>query len=292
MRRVTRPAASRPKFHRLAIAQVRELTEDSIEVTFDIPEQLRDEFRYRGGQYVTVRAEVDGEVVQRSYSICSSPASNVLSIAIKQDQNGTFSSWALSNLRAGMTMSVLKPLGEFVSAHGQRRESDAGQTPSDIVRDEIRDHATPYIVAIAAGSGITPIMSITQELLTASDVATVDLVYSNRTPSSVMFARELDELQREYPGRFRVHHIYSRSAVQTPLRAGRLDAPKLHELLDAAAAAFPNADVDEWLLCGPNGLVETAKAVLQERGVAPERIKHEMFATSAKPQKPQEPATS
>lgn len=254
----------RARFHPLTVAGVRKLTANSVEVTFDVPEELADEYDYVAGQYVALRADVpsyDGEPVQlrRSYSICAAPRRGEIKVGIKKDSGGLFSTWANESLTAGEQIEVMSPQGTFVSKADLLRHGDA-----------------QHLVAIAAGSGVTPVMAITRQVLEGDPEATVDLVYANRSSSDVMFVEELADLKDRYPARIAVHHVLSREQRISPLLSGRLDQEKLTALLDHV---LRTEDTDEWFLCGPMDLVQMVRDLLEAKGVENERVRFELFTT-------------
>lgn len=253
-----RPARKRARFHRLEVAEVRPLTDDSVEVTFRVPEELAGEYDYRPGQYVALRREIDGHELRRSYSICRPPVPGSLSVAIKRDLGGRFSTWANSELAAGEELDVMSPQGTFTSG-----------------LDSL-DGA--HLVGIAAGSGITPLMSLAHTVLAASDTSRFTLIYTNRSTQGVMFLEELADLKDRYPARLALHHVLSREQRQAPLLSGRIDEAKLRTMLDVLV---PPATIDEWFLCGPFDLVQLARDTLADVGVPAEQVRFELFQTDA-----------
>jgi ring-1,2-phenylacetyl-CoA epoxidase subunit PaaE len=245
----------RATFHDLTISRVRHLTDDAIEVSFAVPEALRDDYDYSPGQYIALRTTVDGEDVRRSYSICQAPVTGELKVGIKRDLGGLFSTWALDNLRAGMQVSVMVPEGKFVS---QRVDGPA------------------HYAAIAAGSGITPVVALIESALRADPRNRFSLVYSNRTAMDTMFVDELADLKDRYPSRLALYHVLTRERRSSELLSGRLDAEKLDEILEHLIA--PDA-VDEWFVCGPFALVQLVRDTLATRGVPAAKIRFELFTT-------------
>lgn len=238
------------EFHPLAV-KVRPETDDAVSLTFEVPEPLRDTFRHTPGQHLVLRTTLDGEDVRRSYSICSSPGSGTLRVGIKRIPNGVFSTWATTALRDGDTVEVMAPIGEF------------GYTP---------DPATAgAYVALAAGSGITPVLSILTAILEVETASEVTLVYGNRTTTSIMFLEDIEALKNRFPDRFRVIHVLSREPHDVPLFQGRIDADKIRSL----AALVDIAAVDAWFLCGPLDMVSTAEATLRELGAR--NVHQELF---------------
>jgi ring-1,2-phenylacetyl-CoA epoxidase subunit PaaE len=258
------PARRRASFNPLEVSDVRRLTSDSVEVTFAVPEDLADEYDYAAGQYVALRAMVpsyDGTPVElrRSYSICAAPKRGEIKVGIKKDTGGLFSTWANESLKAGDSIEVMSPQGTFVSK-----------------ADLLHPGAGQHLVAIAAGSGVTPVMAITRSVLDSDPDATVDLVYANRSSSDVMFVEELADLKDVYPSRLALHHVLSREQRISPLLTGRLDAEKLEALLQHV---LRTEDTDEWFLCGPMDLVQLVRDQLEANGVQAERIRFELFTT-------------
>lgn len=238
------------RFHRLRVARVARLCADAVAVTFDVPADLAEEYRFRPGQSLTLRREVDGREERRSYSICAAPGA-ALRIGVREVPGGLFSSWLVHTVRAGDEVEVLPPVGTF--------------TP-DLTRPG--RHAM-----IVAGSGVTPVLSIAASVL-RDPLSSVSIVYGNRRTDTVMFVDELAELKDRYPDRLALTHVLSREDREARLLRGRLDAAKLREL---CAALIPVAEVDHWWLCGPYEMTVTARRVLDELGVPADRIHRELF---------------
>ncbi len=268
----------RTAFHELAVAEVRRLTADAIEVTFAVPEELAGQYNYVPGQYVALRTsmDIDGEAkeVRRSYSICAEPKPGEIRVAIKKDIGGLFSTWANEHLKVGDTMDVMSPMGQFISKH----EMTELNSPEDIDVD-----VENTFVAVAAGSGITPVISIARTVLAASENVRFDLIYANKASMDVMFLEELADLKDRYPARFALHHVLSREQRISPLLSGRIDADKLEQLL---GNVIPVEAVDEWFLCGPFELVQLCRDSLAERGVPAEDVRFELFSTG-EPNRPE-----
>ncbi|MGW2094804.1 1,2-phenylacetyl-CoA epoxidase subunit PaaE [Promicromonospora sukumoe] len=260
------PAARRrARFHPLTVAAVRPLTADAVEVTFDVPDDLADAYSYAPGQYVALRAEVAGEEVRRTYSICQAPVRGSLKVGIKRDMGGVFSPWAVDHLAPGAVLDVMSPEGLFVS---HREPGQGGR-----------------VVGIAAGSGITPMMSLVEHTLGSASDSTFDLVYSNRTTTDTMFLDELADLKDRYPARLALYHVLTRERRGAELLSGRLDADRLRRIVTTLIG--PDG-VDEWFLCGPFEVVQACRAVLEELGVPAERVRHELFSTG-RPDRPAAP---
>lgn len=255
----------RARFHALTVAAVRRLTDSAVEVTLSVPPGLHEEFGYVGGQYVTLRAEVDGAPVRRSYSLCAEPTPGELRIAIKRDRDGVFSTWANERLAPGARLHVMRPMGDFVPQH-RGTSGDRGPSGADAARSRY--------VAFAAGSGITPVIAIVRGLLAADPGAHVDLVYANRTAADVMFVDDLGALKDRYPSRLAVHHVLSREPRPSPLHTGRLDADRLRAMI---GSLLRPATVDEWFLCGPPELVRLIREELHGAGVPGDKVRVELF---------------
>ncbi len=235
----------------LPVARIDRLTDDSVAVTFEVPEHLRDRFGFLPGQSLTVRRAADGRDERRSYSICA-PAGRPPRIGVREVAGGAVSGWLVRELRVGDVVDVLPPAGRF---------------SADVT-------AAARHVLIAAGSGITPMLSIAASVLAGHPDSTVTLIYGNRRSDTVMFADELADLKDRYPARFALVHVLSREPRESDVLSGRLDADRLALLLDALVAVD---DVDHWWLCGPAGLVDAARGLLTDRGVDSARLHRELF---------------
>jgi ring-1,2-phenylacetyl-CoA epoxidase subunit PaaE len=241
-------------FHPLRIAEVHPETDEAVSVTFDVPPALADEFRYLPGQHVTLRAMIDGEDVRRSYSICANAVSGALRVGIKRLAGGAFSTFATTRLNSGDTLDVMPPVGEFTLS------------PDPANRR--------HVAAVAAGSGITPVLSLASTLLAVEPQSRFTLVFGNRQARTVMFLEEVEGLKDRYADRFHLIHVLSREGAAAPLFTGRLDEDKLDELLDRVV---DTASVDDWYLCGPYDMVSAARRVLERRGVAAQCVHDELF---------------
>ncbi|WP_267208414.1 1,2-phenylacetyl-CoA epoxidase subunit PaaE [Corynebacterium sp. Marseille-P8863] len=264
-------ARKKAKFNSLEVAEVKKLTDEAVEVSFSVPEELRNDYNYAPGQYVALRATIDGEELRRSYSLCSAPTGGTLSVGIKKDFGGKFSTWANEQLKAGDRIDVMNPQGAFTS-----RIRMTGLNDPTAVENELRQIERPRVVAIAAGSGITPIMAIATAVLRGVEDASVELVYSNRGGGDVMFADRIGDLKDKFPSRFAVHHILTREQRINPLFSGRIDHEKLNSLLDNVIDVD---GVDEWFLCGPFELVQLCRNTLADRNVDAEKVRYELFTT-------------
>ncbi|MGB7860382.1 MAG: 1,2-phenylacetyl-CoA epoxidase subunit PaaE [Acidimicrobiia bacterium] len=242
------------EFHELRVLEVSHITDDAVVVTFDVPMELSQTFTYLPGQHVTVRRLVDDVDVRRSYSICAPVNSGKLRVGIKELPGGAFSSFATKSLKAGDVLEVMAPVGEFTI---------------DI------DPVTPRkAVAIAAGSGITPVLSLIASSLESEPESIWTLLYGNRTANSVMFLDELEGLKDRFHPRFQLFHILSREGSDVPLLSGRITADKIEVIHDRLLGTRP---VDGWYLCGPYEMVMTARDTLLELGVAEDSIHDELF---------------
>ncbi|CAN5876032.1 phenylacetate-CoA oxygenase/reductase subunit PaaK [soil metagenome] len=248
---------TRTRFHPLRVARVEQLCDDAAAVTFDVPEELAEEFAFRPGQSLTVRRSVNGTDERRSYSICS-PAGAAPRIGVREVPDGALSPWLVHEVEVGDEIEALPPQGRFVPD----LEGDPGRH-----------------VMIAAGSGITPILSIAASVL-ADPGAQATVLYGNRRTDTVMFLDELSDLKDRYPSRFQLVHVLSREPRDAELFSGRMDAQRLEELL---ATLVPVADVDHWWLCGPHEMVDGARQLIKGHGVPIERIHRELFYVEDEP---------
>jgi len=246
-------ATSGVEFHRLMITEVGSLTDDAVSISFDVPDELGSRFRHVPGQHIVVRADIDGQEVRRTYSVCSPPGQ--LTIGIKRIPDGVFSTYATTELAPGRHLDVMAPIGEFTLP--------------------VQDRSTPTrYVAIVAGSGITPVLSMVSTALTENPDSRFTVIYGNRTSQSIMFIEELEGLKDRYPSRLQLIHVLSREPHQIPLFQGRIDDQKLRSL---AASLIDVESVDRWFLCGPLAMVETAQGTLADLGVEPDRVSLELF---------------
>ncbi|TFW32201.1 1,2-phenylacetyl-CoA epoxidase subunit PaaE [Massilia horti] len=245
------------KFYPLTVAKVKHETRDAIAVTFDVPEQLKEAFAYQQGQHLTLRAMIDGEDVRRSYSICSGVQDDLLRVAIKRTPGGQFSTWANATLKPGATLEVMPPMGHF-------------NVPLD-------SQSARHYLAFAAGSGITPILSIIKTTLLAEPKSTFTLFYGNRASSSVIFRDELTDLKDAYLQRLNLVYVMSREQQDIELFNGRITKEKCQQFLKHWIRA---EDFDVAFICGPEDMMHGVSAALQEAGMPKERIRIELFASS------------
>jgi ring-1,2-phenylacetyl-CoA epoxidase subunit PaaE len=245
-----------PRFHRLAVHDLRREAPDAVSLSFAIPKELSDAYSFVPGQYLTLRTMMDGEEVRRSYSICSGPDDGELRIAVKKVDGGAFSNWAADELKAGDQLDVMTPTGRFGVAHAP---------------DEARVYA-----GFAAGSGITPILSIARGVLAREPRSRFFLFYGNRSTGGMLFREALEELKDRFMQRFSVFHVISGEEQDIPILHGRLDGEKVRVLL---RSLVPAASVDHVFICGPTGMSEDVEATCREVGIAGDRIHVERFVS-------------
>jgi ring-1,2-phenylacetyl-CoA epoxidase subunit PaaE len=246
---------STPRFHRLAVSDLRRETADAVSLTFAIPKELAEDYRFSPGQYLTLRTTMDGEEVRRSYSICSGPDDGELRIAVKKVDGGAFSNWAADELKCGDELDVMTPTGRFgVTAAGEAR----------------------VYVGLAAGSGITPILSIIKGVLAREPDSRFFLFYGNRSTGGMLFREALEELKDRFIDRLSVFHVISGEEQDIPILHGRLDGEKLRVLL---RSLVPAQDVDHVFICGPAGMSEDIEATCRAIGIAESRVHVERFVS-------------
>ena len=248
------------RFYKLTIKNIRRETPDCVSLAFDVPAELRETFRYTPGQYLTLRREHQGEDLRRSYSICSSPLDDEWRVAIKKVTEGRFSTLAVDGLREGDILDVMPPQGRF--------------TPS------LHPAQAKRYVLFAAGSGITPILSIAKTVLLTEPNSHVYLVYGNRGRNSIIFKETIEGLKNKFLNRLSVYHVLSREQGDSELFFGRLDQTKAAQLLQKL---IPAAQLDECFICGPEEMIQGVKQALTEAGVAPGKIHFELFASNSSP---------
>ncbi len=244
-------------FRKIKVKDKVQTTSDCAVVAFDVVEDLQPEFKYQAGQYLTLKAVIDGEEVRRSYSLCSSPLDTEWKVAIKQVEDGRFSTFANQLLKAGDTLEVMPPNGRFFL---------------DLAPDQARNY-----VAFAAGSGITPILSIIKTHLQAEPKSTFKLFYVNQTVQSIILREEIEALKNQYLERLEVYHFLTREERDTPLFNGRLDREKLDTIF---RIILDQDDIDHYFTCGPEEMIFMVRDFLLERGVGEKQIHFELFNTS------------
>ncbi|MDO7848400.1 1,2-phenylacetyl-CoA epoxidase subunit PaaE [Hymenobacter sp. M29] len=245
------------RFHQLKIRNIRRETPDCVSVAFDVPAELRETFRFTPGQYLTLRREHQGEELRRSYSICSSPLDDEWRVAIKKVPEGRFSTLAMDGLHVGDTLDVMPPQGRFSPA--------------------LHPTQAKRYALFAAGSGITPILSIAKTVLLTEPDSQVYLIYGNRGRNSIIFKEAIEGLKNKFLNRLSVYHVLSREQGDSDLFFGRLDYAKATEFLQKMV---PAAQLDEAYICGPEEMIHGVKQALAEAGVAPEKIHFELFAST------------
>ena len=242
-------------FHPLKIKEVRRETEQCVSVAFDIPNELRSAFAFRQGQSLTMRTFLNGEEVRRTYSLCSSPLENEWRVAIKKVDGGLFSSFANEKLRRGDLLEVMPPVGKFYT------ELHAGNKKK--------------YTAFAAGSGITPVISLIKTTLATESHSEFTLVFGNRNRNSIIFFEELEGIKNKYLDRFNLIHILSRERTETTLNSGRIDIEKLKEL----EKLIDYNHTDEFFICGPEVMIFCVKDFLENNGIDKKKIHFELFTT-------------
>lgn len=245
------------RFHALSIKRINQETEDCISVSFGVPKELIPTFFFTQGQYLTLRAEIEGEEVRRSYSLCSSPLDGELQVAIKRIPDGKFSSYAHEVLQEGDILDVMPPMGNFFT--------------------KLSSEQSKHYVAFAAGSGITPILSIMKTVLRTEPESRFSLFFGNKHVRSIIFREEIEGLKNKYLNRLQVHHFLTREQLDVPLFNGRFSEEKLKTILNTLLSVD---SVDEWFLCGPEEMILNVSGILQEKGVSNSHIHKELFVAS------------
>lgn len=245
-------------FHTLAIADVRQETDDAITVRFTVPDDLAGRFQFKPGQHLTLRAEIDGEDMRRSYSICSTPDEVGPRVAIKRVNGGRFSNWANDNLAVGQSLEVMPPAGAFTRNFDPTRKAQYAM--------------------FASGSGITPILSLLASGLAAEPESCFALFYGNRETASILFREEIAQLKNRYMDRFEVHHFLSREEDEFEVLNGRIDAAKVQDIL---TCFLPADQIDAAFVCGPEAMMEAVEVALRQAGVDDGSVSSERFTASA-----------
>ncbi|MGK2861506.1 MAG: 1,2-phenylacetyl-CoA epoxidase subunit PaaE [Chitinophagaceae bacterium] len=242
-------------FHSLRIKEVRQETPDCVSLLFEIPEHLKNDFKFKQGQSLTMRTTISDEEVRRTYSICSSPMENEIRVAIKKADKGLFSTFANEILKPGDQLEVMEPVGKFYTAlHPEQKKN---------------------YLAFAAGSGITPVLSIIKTSLATEPASSFTLVYASRNRNSIVFFEELEGLKNRYLHRFNLINLLSREIADTPIYSGRIDKDKLTSL----SKLIRYENMDEIFICGPQEMIFTTKDFLQQRGIDKRKIHFELFTT-------------
>ncbi len=242
------------QFHSLAIKDIRRETPECVSIAFDIPEHLKEQYRFQPGQNITLKTTIAGEEVRRSYSICSSPLDNELRVAVKKIAEGKFSIHANHHLRKGDRIEVLPPSGKF-NPHLKKEQKN-------------------NYLAIAAGSGITPIISIIKTTLATEPDSRFTLVYGNRSRGNIIFKEQLEGLKNKYMNRFVVHHVFSREMTDAEVNHGRIDALKCESLMPWL---INPENIDQVFICGPQEMIFSTRDWLREKGLQANQIHFELF---------------
>src|SRR5688572_23178729 len=229
-------------FHTLEVKKVQKETDDCVSITFNVPEELKDVFKFKQGQNLTIKKIINGEEIRRSYSICTSPFDNELKVAVKKVKGGLFSAYANEELKAGDFLDVMPPTGEFYT--------------------ELHPSQQKSYVAFAAGSGITPVLSIIKTTLLTEPKSNFTLVYGNRTKSSIIFKEELEALKDKFLSRFRIYHILSREKTDAEINYGRINRDKCEALF---AKLINLGTTHEYFLCGPEEMIFSVRDYLQDK---------------------------
>lgn len=245
-----------PKFHSLIVQDVRKETNDTVSIAFEVPSELKADYQFISGQYITIRKVIAGEELRRSYSICTTPSDGELRVAVKRVDDGLFSSWATTELKAGDVLEVMTPTGHF---------------------QLIPEFSTAKnYVLFAAGSGITPIISIAKTILANEPSSTVTLVYGNKGFASIIFREELSGLKNKYINRFQLIHVLSRESMGNPLQKGRIDEEKAELIVKSL---LRGEHIDAVYTCGPEEMIHSVKKAMIHCGVAENQIHFELFGT-------------
>lgn len=242
-------------FHPLTIKEVRRETPECVSLSFHIPPELQETFQFTQGQSLTVRTFLNNEEIRRTYSICSSPLDKEWRVAVKKVEGGLFSSHANESLKAGDTLEVMPPVGRFFTTLDPANRK--------------------HYVAFAAGSGITPVLSLIKTTLATEPLSDFTLVYGNRKRSSIIFFEELEGLKNRFINRFNLIHILSRERMESTIHSGRIDAEKLQEL----SKLINYSTIDEYFVCGPEQMIFLVKNYLESINIPSRKIHFELFTT-------------
>ncbi|HVQ08571.1 MAG TPA: 2Fe-2S iron-sulfur cluster-binding protein [Allosphingosinicella sp.] len=246
-------------FHTLSVADVVDETAEARSIRFAVPEELRETFKFKPGQHLTLKAEIGGEEIRRNYSLCVAPQDDEVMVTVKRIAGGAFSNWANDNLRPGMALDVMAPHGSFTW--------------------DFDPAAANHYVGFAGGSGITPVMSLLKTALLTEKQSRFTLFYGNRDSNSIIFLEALAKLKNRFMDRLQVHHFLAEEAEEFELFNGMLDRAKCDEILESL---IDPADVAAFFICGPGPMMDAAEAALLERGVGKDRVHLERF-TAGRP---------
>jgi ring-1,2-phenylacetyl-CoA epoxidase subunit PaaE len=247
-------------FHKLQVKEVKEETPDCVSIAFTVPENLKNDFLFEQGQNITIKKEIEGEEIRRSYSICSAPFENELRVAVKKVEGGKFSGFANAALKAGDMLDVLPPTGKF--------------------NTQLQTQNTKRYLAFAAGSGITPVISIIKTTLQTEPASHFTLVFGNRGRSSIIFFEELEGLKNRYLNRFNFINILSREKTDAPINSGRINPDKL----TALNKLVDYKNTDEFFICGPEEMIFCIKDFLEQMNIDKKKIHFELFTTPGQKQ--------
>ncbi len=241
------------QFYTLTVSEIQKETENAVTITFHLPDYLQSTFTFKAGQYITLKTTINDKEIRRDYSLCVAPNSKQLKVAVKAIENGTFSVYANTQLKKGDTLEVSIPKGRFIFTPNQ--------------------NSTNNLVLVAAGSGITPILSILKCALQEETKSNVILIYGNKTPNETMFLEELLELQQNYFNRFSMQLVFSKAEEKEAI-FGRIEKSTFNFVLKNK---HKNTIIDAYYLCGPEGMIQTLQHVLEEENVSPSKIYYELF---------------
>ena len=253
---------------KLTVKTVTRETNDSVVIDFDVPDDLKSDFTFKAGQYLTLQTNIDGTDVRRAYSICSAPNSGDLKVGVKHVPDGVFSTYANQNLKAGDVLEVMPPQGHFVAP------------------DDIEEYS--HFLLVCAGSGVTPILSLTHHILQANKTATVTLVYGNSYNHSIMFKDDICALKNQFLERLSIVNVLSREEQIVEIRSGRIDGEKIADII----RAFSHIPLSHAYVCGPEEIVQTVRTVCAENGLAKDCIHFELFGTADKGNKKRKASAS
>lgn len=241
-------------FYTLKVKNIIKETADAVSIIFDIPLEVQPDFTFVAGQYITLKATINGEEIRRAYSLCSSPNSNEVKVAVKAVENGKFSTYATTQLQIGDTLEVLKPEGKFT----------------------LQPQPNKNYIGFAAGSGITPVLAMIKSVLESGTNATFTLIYGNKSVANTIFYNELNNLREKYSSHFSVHYVFSREAQENAL-FGRIDRGHTNYFLKNI---YKDVSFDEAFLCGPEEMIDLVSGTLIENGFTSENINFELFTAS------------
>lgn len=242
-------------FHQLTIQKITQETATAVSIVFEIPKNLKENFTFKAGQYLTLKTTINGKEVRRAYSICSSPKSNELKVAVKAVEKGTFSVYATSLLSEGDTLEVHEPEGSFI----------------------LEPENNKNYVGFAAGSGITPVLSMIKCTLEENSTATFTLIYGNKTQNEIIFKEDLNQLKKQYSTRFNLHYVFSKENVKDCL-FGRIDQGYTNYYINTI---YKNQSFDAAFLCGPEEMINIVSSTLQASGFEKNQISFELFTSSS-----------